>query len=400
MVLICREIKRVLKKSGSLYINLGDTYCSTAPGTKNTSPSRENRPYGQHGLNYRPDIKYDGKWLQPKQLLGMPWRVTIALQNDGWILRNDIIWHKSNPLPSSVKDRLSNTFEHVFHLVKAKKYYYDLDAIREPHKFASLERYQYSMEASTPGKAYPNEKRDKPFSFPMANQGKQPKDVLKYDSKYKDRDYGQTGSGMATSGQKEKKRIKSRMDAKKLFPNNKKKQQEYINYVHDHDGHVSGKNPGDVWIINTQPFTGYNDELEHFAVFPESLVLKPLKSSCPKEICKKCGQPRVMIREVIGDHVGASYRPREKYKQGRPQRGKYCNTYDFKGYSDCGCNAGFESGVVLDPFGGRGTVGKVAKQLGLHYILFDIKPEYCELARLYIAGQKNKIHKDQDKLKL
>ncbi|GAI88531.1 unnamed protein product, partial [marine sediment metagenome] len=68
------------------------------------------------------------------------------------------------------------------------------------------------------------------------------------------------------------------------------------------------------------------------------------------------------------------------------------------GWSDCGCGVGFDSGVVLDPFCGRGTVGKVAKQLGLHYILFDAKPEYCELARLYIGGQKHKLIKYQQKL--
>ncbi|GAI11854.1 unnamed protein product, partial [marine sediment metagenome] len=101
---------------------------------------------------------------------------------------------------------------------------------------------------------------------------------------------------------------------------------------------TSGKNPGDFWNITTQPFTGYNPDLEHFAIFPVNLVLNPLKSSCPT------------------------------------------------------------NGVVLDPFCGRGTVGKVAKKLGLHYILFDAKPEYCDLARLYIAGQKYKLHREQSKL--
>ena len=112
----------------------------------------------------------------------------------------------------------------------------------------------------------------------------------------------------------------------------------YNDPLHTKEYHPNGKNPGDFWSITTQPFTGYNPDLEHFAVFPEGLVEKPLKASCPPE------------------------------------------------------------GVVLDPFAGRGTVGKVAKQQGLHYILFDIKPEYCELARLYISGQKFKIDKDQDKL--
>jgi len=79
-------------------------------------------------------IKFDKGWLQPKQLMLMPSRLAIAMQEDGWILRNDIIWHKPNPMPSSVKDRLNTTFEHLFHFVKSKKYYYDLDSIRDAHE--------------------------------------------------------------------------------------------------------------------------------------------------------------------------------------------------------------------------------------------------------------------------
>lgn len=165
--------------------------------------------------------------------------------------------------------------------------------------------------------------------------------------------------------------------------------------------------PSDFWSLTTQPFTGYNPDLEHFAVFPESLVLKPLLATCPKEICKKCGKPRIRLTKT-------SYKKRwnrsSKEKQGNdgkaidgfihPNYGDFEGLKQVKtvGWSDCGCGVGFESGVVLDPFAGRGTVGKVAKQLGLHYILFDIKPEYCELARLYIRGQKHKLHRSQSKL--
>jgi len=76
----------------------------------------------------------DGRWLQPKQLLLIPARIAFAMQEDGWILRNDIIWYKPNGLPSSVKGRLSNKYEHVFHFVKSRKYYYDLDSIRVPQE--------------------------------------------------------------------------------------------------------------------------------------------------------------------------------------------------------------------------------------------------------------------------
>ena len=325
--------------------------------------------------------------------------------------------------------------------------YFDLDAIREPHKITSLDKAKYGFNpipraweqevipvsggknmnidcrpaGKNPGDVLKHKdgapgqgtlswnrkgghsgyynKNGEPIVHPL---GKNPGDIIEYDSKYKDATYGQTPQGFTRVQSVAKGRTQSREDAKKLFPNDPKKQQEYINYIHDHGGHSMGPNPGDIlqtreikdtkyktrdpgrhlnpdgknpgdvvkhdiavgctgnfshsdplhtkeyhpaghnpgdfWSLATQPFTGYNPDLEHFAVFPENLVLNPLKSSCPI------------------------------------------------------------NGVVLDPFCGRGTVGKVAKNLGLHYILFDIKPEYCELARLYIAGQKYKLHRDQSKL--
>lgn len=97
LVTIVRDVRRVLKDSGSLFLNLGDTYTD-------------------------------------KSLLGIPWRVALALIEDGWLLRNAIVWHKPNALPRPVTDRLTTTYEFVFHFVKQKAYFYDLDAIRVPHK--------------------------------------------------------------------------------------------------------------------------------------------------------------------------------------------------------------------------------------------------------------------------
>lgn len=141
LVEVFRELKRVLKDTGSFYLNLGDTYCGSACGFGASGKSKT-------GLQDVTDGKYvssrqkppmlkavgQANWLKAKQLMLMPTRLAIALQNDGWILRNDIIWHKNNPMPCSVKDRLTNTYEHIFHFVKNKRYWYDLDAIRVPHK--------------------------------------------------------------------------------------------------------------------------------------------------------------------------------------------------------------------------------------------------------------------------
>lgn len=126
--MVFREIKRVLKKTGSVYVVLGDTYAGSC--------SQESQSKNQQYLRLYPQRKV----LQPKCLIGIPWRVALALIDDDWLLRNAIVWHKPNAMPSSVKDRLTCTYETIFHFVKNRKYYYDLDAIREPHSKGTFKR--------------------------------------------------------------------------------------------------------------------------------------------------------------------------------------------------------------------------------------------------------------------
>ena len=147
MVMICREIKRILKKSGSMYINLGDTYGGSAcgygaKGKSKTGFQDVTRGFYASSHQKPPMLTAVGKesWIKPKQKLLIPFRVAIALQEEGWIIRNDIIWHKPNAMPSSVKDRLNVTHEYIFHCVKSRKYYYNLDAIREPHSISTFKR--------------------------------------------------------------------------------------------------------------------------------------------------------------------------------------------------------------------------------------------------------------------
>ena len=132
MVEVFREVRRVLRKDGSLWLNLGDAYCSS-PGQKGTRGTRESDPKygGRDGRVDGPDRSaIDG--LKPKDLIGLPWRVAFALQADGWWLRSDIVWRKLNPMPESVTDRPTRAHEYVFLLSKSARYYYDADAIRTP----------------------------------------------------------------------------------------------------------------------------------------------------------------------------------------------------------------------------------------------------------------------------
>ena len=129
---VFREVKRVLRDDGTLWLNLGDSYASNPAsggpkseklrGPQNATP---NRPEWHRPLGFK-----------PKDLIGIPWRVAFALQSDGWYLRSDIIWSKPNPMPESVRDRPTKAHEYIFLLSKSARYYYDQDAIKEPAIYA------------------------------------------------------------------------------------------------------------------------------------------------------------------------------------------------------------------------------------------------------------------------
>jgi DNA modification methylase len=130
LISVFREVRRVLRVDGTCWVNMGDCYLA------------------QKGDGFNGQKRFDAKnlnislprpaWLKRKDLLGQPWRLAFALQDDGWYLRSDIIWHKLNPLPESVTDRPTKSHEYVFLLSKSEQYYYDADAIREPHQSTAL----------------------------------------------------------------------------------------------------------------------------------------------------------------------------------------------------------------------------------------------------------------------
>jgi len=128
------EVRRVLRADGTVWLNLGDSYCAPGGGFKPDAPSNIagskqalTHPHATKAI--RSHIKYGCK---PKDLLGIPWRVAFALRDDGWYLRQDIIWAKPNPMPESVRDRCCKAHEYLFLLSKSPRYFYDADAIKEP----------------------------------------------------------------------------------------------------------------------------------------------------------------------------------------------------------------------------------------------------------------------------
>jgi DNA modification methylase len=134
MVAVFREVRRVLRKDGTLWINLGDSYASSVNGRKAVDIVNDDRTFRDK------PISTVGTWgTKPKDILGIPWRVAFALQADGWWLRQDIIWHKPNPMPESVTDRCTKSHEYIFLLSKSERYWYDAEAIKE----ASLDDASY-----------------------------------------------------------------------------------------------------------------------------------------------------------------------------------------------------------------------------------------------------------------
>lgn len=153
MVEVFTEVRRVLKKDGTLWLNLGDSYGATG-GDIFTGFNERYSGTGIGGMK-QADIANSAKsagskkrktGLSPKNLIGIPWRVAFALQGSGWILRQDIIWHKPNPMPESVTDRCTKAHEYIFLLSKSAKYYYDHEAIKEgaSGRACGNKNYKYS----------------------------------------------------------------------------------------------------------------------------------------------------------------------------------------------------------------------------------------------------------------
>lgn len=137
LVLVFREVRRVLTNDGTLWLNIADTYCGTGNKSGYLDPKN---PKGKNGQSV--SLARRASECKEKDMIGIPWLLAFALRADGWYLRSDIIWCKANPMPESCKDRPSRCYEHVFLLTKSEKYYYDALAIAEPIAEGTAARYK------------------------------------------------------------------------------------------------------------------------------------------------------------------------------------------------------------------------------------------------------------------
>lgn len=344
MVAIFTEVKRVLKKEGTLWLNLGDSYSGSTGKSGGEGLNTYTKESGATGSVMKKS-NLDG--YKPKDLIGIPWMVAFALRSSGWYLRQDIIWHKPNPMPESVTDRCTKSHEYVFLLSKSVKYYYDADAIKTTIKDSSVQRLKQNIENQkgsdrVPGKTNGAMKAVRPHGIVRDR-------LLDYDSKEKALRHG-PGRG------------------------------EYENEK-DLPGPDDMANKKSVWTVTTRPYSE-----AHFATFPERLIIDMIKAGCPEFVCSKCGVAREMVveKEFVGDSnkrkspTGKDFgQPRINTNTGN---GMIIAKEVSRQLSDCGCNAGFSPGIVLDPFMGAGTTALVARKLGRNYIGFEINPDYIKIA--------------------
>jgi DNA modification methylase len=245
MVKVFREVRRVLRKDGTLWLNYGDCYASSVNGRKAADIVDDDRtfrdkPISTVGPIWRPrnpdknggnsnrnGVSVDsGSNLKPKDLCGVPWRVAFALQADGWWLRQDIIWSKPNPMPESIKDRCTKAHEYLFLLAKSERYYFDAEAIAERRVDSNGSRFEAIQKHGTTrsSKAVPAAVNPiSPYVSQIAYRG------LK---------------GVGTTFGSES---------------------------------VETRNKRSVWEIATQPFPE-----AHFATFPPALIEPCIKAGCPQ----------------------------------------------------------------------------------------------------------------------
>lgn len=231
MVDIFRDVRRILKPEGTLWLNMGDSYAGSGKGY---GDKNEDRKYTS-AARARTLKKAVTPGLKPKDMMGIPWRLAFALQEDGWYLRQDIIWHKPNPMPESVKDRCTKAHEYVFLLSKSPTYFFDGEAIKEP----------------AAGRDAPM-----PMGWGVGDQPRTSKELQKSGVHRKDAQHskhGGSGKGFKThSG----------------------------NTVVLADGTIKTydeRNKRSVWSIGAKPF-----KEAHFATFPEELIKPMILAGCPQ----------------------------------------------------------------------------------------------------------------------
>ncbi len=361
LVEVFREIRRVLHPTGVAFLNLGDSYWGDSPIRKKSqeafSETWDPEQTASRGGLRRTAARLDD--LKPKDLVGMPWATVFALRADGWWLRAEIIWAKDisfcptysgGVMPESVNSRPTRAHETIFMLAKSSDYYWDADAIREPHASSTFKRInQKSFDSQTGG----------------------------------DKDYGK-GANPNRSARRAVENLRERLRTKTVEDphiGGRRQPGEASAF------HPLGRNVRDVWTVNPQPFPE-----AHFAVAPERLVTPcVLAGSSEKGVCAACGAPwqRVVKRRRLpkdavdsGDRKALHGPTYSRHKRSIPGGQSLVGFEASAGWEPtCECEGKVVPSLILDPFCGAGTTGIVSLRNGRRFIGIDLSTDYVSMAQ-------------------
>ncbi len=323
MVEIFREVKRVMRDDSTFWLNMGDSYAGSGKGQW---ADGEHDPKKRKTDGMKLDHGKTPVGFKPKDLCGIPWMLAFALRADGWWLRSDIIWAKPNPMPESVRDRPTKSHEYIFLLTKSKKYYYDQDAIREPHQYDG--RKDTMMKGS---------KKYKEFNIP-----------------------GQEGQTVHERGHER-------------WPNPSGRNKRTVWTIPTQP-------------YPEAHFATFPEKL----VEPCVLAGTSEKGCCPEcgnpwvrvvEVQKSNDSTYATRGKKRTEGIG----PQEKYDYNTGFKAdSKSKTIGWKPTCDCG-NEDTQPAIVIDPFCGSGTACKVAQGLGRNYIGIELNAEYIKLAEKRVS---------------
>ena len=352
LMLVMKELKRVLKKTGTLFWNMGDSYSSKGGSSKPEQLLKANvgatKSGEQKGIRYITGLSNN---ISDKSLMMIPERFAMAMIDDGWILRNTLCWFKRNAMPSSVSDRFSNKWEYVFFFTKSQKYFFDLDSVRKPLKESSIKRRKYPM------------------------------DTINWKTRHKDsgiRVLLEPGFSNSTKRTKHDEAVQ--------------RSGSYDDPLHTHPNHPNGANPGDVIEPETVEFfrqKGQGGNFDYSGINSESGSHYNQHGVNPGDVSYD-ESPYDLFTDPNIQSAFFEYLERE-----RPELLMSSildipiRSHSFDHFAvfpitlvepliKAGCPS---NGTVLDPFAGSGTVGVVAMKQEKNAILVEISPEYCNIIK-------------------
>lgn len=255
LVNVFAEVKRILKPEGTLWLNLGDSYANAGTGGNGATGGRDKSTLQSKmpPIGTTPVKKTIPIGLKAKDLIGIPFMVAFALRLNGWYFRQDIIWHKPNPMPESVTDRCTKAHEYIFLMSKSPKYYYDADSIKTKVADATIQRMAQQIEDQKGNDRVPGKTNGTMKAVGPGRNARKGVDM-------------KVGNQGSTKG----------IPAMAINGNGVKGHSGYF----DADGNLIGDgkaNKKSVWTVTTKPFSE-----AHFATFPEDLIVDCIKAGCPE----------------------------------------------------------------------------------------------------------------------